>query len=431
MTVADTTATVRILDEAVPARAPIWFRGRSFSTEKRFWYGTQRVIAPSETVARARRHFTRVGLTRLANITGLDRIGIPTVLSIRPNSPVLSVDAGKGFTIDAAMASAAMECIERFHAETVELPVIRAPYEQIAAEHDAIAIDGLPLKKHDVFNIRWPYRWTLGWDMVGQGEVAAPTAMVAMQVCNQGREVQPFQAGSNGLSSGNTFLEAVEGGLLEVVERDAAACHRLAWDRYGRSIPRVRPETITHPLVLELFDRFDRTGMAAVLFDCTVDTAVPVYLAYLYDRRSRHIGIYSGCGAHLDPEIAMVRALTEAVQSRLIFIAGSRDDFFRHSYLRLKHDDDASTIARLEAIPAQVDARTTVSSATPTFEGDVHIIIDRLRAAGLTQVLVYDLTLPGFDVSAVRVIVPGLEGYLFSSYAPGRRAKAFLKECSQ
>jgi YcaO-like protein with predicted kinase domain len=255
---------------------------------------------------------------------------------------------------------------------------------------------------------------------------------VAMEGCRNLHEVvQPFQSGSNGLSAGNTFLEAVEGGLLEVVERDAAACRRLAWDRYGRSIPRVRLETITHPLVLELLERFERTGVAVVLFDCTIDTAIPVYLSYLYDRQSRHIGIYGGCGAHLDPGIAMVRALTEAVQSRLIFIAGSRDDFFRHSYLRLKHDDDAATIARLEAIPALVDARHTVSSATPTFEGDIHVILERLRAAGLTQALVYDLTLPGFDVSAVRVIVPGLEGYLFSSYAPGRRALAFLKECRQ
>ena len=50
---------------------------------------------PEETIARVLQRKGALGLTRLADITGLDRIGIPVVLSIRPTARYLSVDAGK------------------------------------------------------------------------------------------------------------------------------------------------------------------------------------------------------------------------------------------------------------------------------------------------------------------------------------------------
>ena len=67
------------------------------------------------------------------------------------------------------------------------------------------------------------------------------------------------------------------------------------------------------------------------------------------------------------------------------------------------------------------------SSATQSFEGDTLQAIDRLRAAGLEQVIVVELTLPEFPmIDVVKVIVPGLESYKFDFYKPGRRALAFV-----
>lgn len=421
-------AQVPAAQGAGPAQ-PIHHRGRAHAAAKRFWRGTQRVIPPDQTLARVRPHFKSLGLTRLANITGLDRIGIPTILSIRPNSPFLSVDAGKGFTVEAAMASAAMECVERYHGETAQLTELHGSYESVAAQHDVVPLERLPLARWAHFTPRTPVRWAIGWDLMRQCPAAAPSITVRLDKSrSQSRQPIPFQTGSNGLSAGNNFLEAVTGGLLELVERDAVTCQRMAWEQCGRPIPRVRLETVEHPLVCELLERFEAAGVGVVLFDCTVDTEVPTYMAFVYDRVLRHIGIYRGYGAHLDPGIAMVRALTEAVQARLIFIAGSRDDFFRHDYLRLKQGDDAATIQLIERLPATVDARARPSQATPTFEGDVGLVLERLRSVGLGQVIVFDLTHPEFEVSAVRVIVPGLEGYLFDYYTPGPRAAAYIRQ---
>src|SRR5262245_23874764 len=57
----------------------------------RFRRGTHRTVALSETLAQFRPFALQMGITRLGNITGLDRIGIPVVTAARPNSRSASV----------------------------------------------------------------------------------------------------------------------------------------------------------------------------------------------------------------------------------------------------------------------------------------------------------------------------------------------------
>ena len=410
----------------------IHFRGNAYRASKQFWHGTQRTVSPGETLERIRPHFKTAGLTRLANITGLDRIGIPTTLAIRPNSPTITTSAGKGFTLDAAMVSGAMEAIEIYHAENVRLPSFRLPYEQLDGDYQVIPVENLPLAKNSLFHVGWPYNWVLGWDIANQNEVAVPTVISDLVLRTRKSrlwELASFQVDSNGLASGNEFLEAVAAGLFEVIERDAATCYSVAERVCRLHSPVVRLDTIEHPMILELLDRCTAADIESVIFDCTVDTDVPVYRAYIYERSARHnLGIFKGYGAHLDPEIAMVRALTEAIQSRLVFIAGSRDDVFRHTASRLKVGDSEEAIRMIEAMPPTVDARVRASQATSTFEEDISRTLEKLERAGLDQVIVFDLTQPGFPVHAVKIIVPGLEGYKSAYYTPGHRAEAFCRE---
>ncbi len=406
----------------------IHFRGRAYHAAKQYWYGTHRYCSPEETRERIKPYARVVGLTRLADVTGLDRIGIPVVLSVRPNSGSLAVDAGKGFTKTAATVSAAMEAIERYTAENVCLPDIYLPYAKLNGPYRQIPVEKFPMTKNAIFSANWPEHWTLGWDLVHQEEVAVPTLMVNIgQHKARPSELVPFLIGSNGLASGNHLLEAICSGLQEVIERDAVTCTRVADELGGRRIARVRLETIEAAFVRDLLARLEAAHVKPILFDCTVDTNVPTYMAFLYDEVTRHIGVYKGYGAHLDPAIAMVRAITEAAQGRLVFITGSRDDFFRHNYLRLKKGDDEQNVRILESVPPTVDARERKSEATDTFEGDIHILIEKLKRVGLDQVIVLDLTLPGLDIAVARVIVPGLEGYMFEYYTPGARALKSLR----
>src|SRR5436309_4237662 len=101
-------------------------------TAKGFTYGTHRSCSPAETWERIKPHFAKAGLTRVADITGLDRVGIPVTLAYRPDSPTMASSTGKGLTLEAALVSGAMEAMELYHAEHVEISVVRCSYEEMA-----------------------------------------------------------------------------------------------------------------------------------------------------------------------------------------------------------------------------------------------------------------------------------------------------------
>src|SRR5690242_2091930 len=99
--------------------------------EKRFVDGTHRVCTPEETWRRIQPALAAAGVTRVADVTGLDHLGIPVFQAIRPASRNLSVSQGKGLSAAAARVSAAMEALELWHAERLDhLPkVVLSPRE--------------------------------------------------------------------------------------------------------------------------------------------------------------------------------------------------------------------------------------------------------------------------------------------------------------
>ena len=80
---------------------------------KRYRRGTHRVRTPIETCRIVEPHRKTFGITRVADVTGLDRIGVPVAMAVRPNARSLSVSQGKGVDRDAARASALMESIRK------------------------------------------------------------------------------------------------------------------------------------------------------------------------------------------------------------------------------------------------------------------------------------------------------------------------------
>src|SRR3546814_13206270 len=72
-----------------------------------------------------------MGITRAADITGLDRLGIPTWCAVRPGALQTQISNGKGLTHAAAKASALMEAIEHFHAETIAVERVRASHDEM------------------------------------------------------------------------------------------------------------------------------------------------------------------------------------------------------------------------------------------------------------------------------------------------------------
>lgn len=408
-------------------------RGQGFSASKSFWQGTHRTTSPGVTYAKIQPYFRSVGLTRLSNITHLDRIGIPVTQGIRPNSYSLATSSGKGLTLEAALVSAAMESIEMYCAETASLNHFELPYAELINRYPHIPIADLPLRGYSVFHVDKPELWCLGWDLFREQEVAVPLHSVIfdyrLEYGNWSNLLSFETISTNGLASGNHLLEAVTSGLFELVERDAITCCTEAQLRAAYQKPKVRLETIENPIVQGLLGQFYTASLVPFLFDCTVDTDIPVYEALCFDPSDEPIWTCHGCGAHLDPEVAMIRALTEAAQTRAVAISGTRDDCFASYYTTFCLRDSNREIARLEAYPATVDARDRRPEATSNFEGDIAAILAKLQHIGRQQAIVINLTPPGWDISVVRVLVPGLEGFRSDAhdYRPNHRAAAFIR----
>ncbi len=382
----------------------------------------QRVVTPEQTLDRVRPLFGRIGLTRLADVTGLDTIGIPVILSVRPQAGYLSVDGGKGFTTAAAMASAAMECFERHAGENTPIDSFAAAYQDLPADQ-RIRADHLPLSRNSLFSPELPERWTWATDLHTGGKVAVPTVLVSLERFKHPRSsLLPFSFSSNGLNSGNTSSEALIGGLYEVIERDASTCTKVSWES-GAPYRRVDLSTASSPDIAQLVEQIKAADLEVVTFDCTVDTEVPTFISYLCDLGNPAMGVYHGYGTHLDPQVAVIRSICEAAQGRLVFIAGSRDDSFRHH--RRLHEINAQAHRTLLGQPFSVNLRDLPDESGDTFEQDGRTLLAKLDRIGIRQILWADLTHPDTGVDVVRVIVPGLEGYMLQDYSAGIRARTW------
>src|SRR4051812_43113103 len=139
---------------------------------KEFRRGTHRSVAPAETLARVRPLMARMGITRLGNITGLDRIGIPVAVAVRPNSRSVSVSQGKGLDREQAMASALMEACEGFHAELIGATRV-ARYCQLAA-NETVVDPGTLCSAGRPFDPGAAIGWISGWDLLRREACWAP-----------------------------------------------------------------------------------------------------------------------------------------------------------------------------------------------------------------------------------------------------------------
>jgi ribosomal protein S12 methylthiotransferase accessory factor len=402
---------------------PLRYEGRTYAANKEFVWGTHRAMPPEQTLARIRPHLARAAITRVGDITGLDTIGVPVAVAVRPASATLTVESGKGLTLAAALTSAAMEGIERFVAEIDPIVDERGTICEVAGRLPAPA-DRFPLFRHASISPHRTYDWTQMQDLRTDQPFLVPAGLVHLPIAREGVPFAfPWAASSNGLASGNHFSEAVCAGLYEVVERDAAWCWQTA---LGRGVPPlvVDPATIDGPAISQLLATLDDAGVDARIVWCPTDIGVPTCLGFIIDRRPG-IGTYKGYGCHLDPEIAMIRAVTEAVQSRTVFVAGARDDMLRPVYEANMRSGDL--LAKLESpIGGRPVSGTDIPNrATSSFHGDVAVMLELLERAGFEHVLVRELEASAFECSVVRVLVPGLETYQFQWVAAGERARNF------
>lgn len=366
--------------------------------EKRYFHGTHRTLSPGETWRRIVGVLDQVGVTRVADVTALDSLGIPVFQAIRPASWNLSVSQGKALTPEAARVSGAMESIELWHAERLDhLPQVTLPLREMQYGN-AVATADLKLRSDTWRLDALPIPWVEAASLTGTRSAWLPRGMLELDFRVPPRlRPNAFHLTSNGLASGNCLEEALLHGLCELIER-----HGLyrAFRQPETRVP-IDVESIEADDLVDLLARMRGAGMKLAVYDLTFDIGVPVILVDLVARDLPQI--WRGAGCHPSPEIALSRALTEAAQARLTYISGARDDI-----LSFPRDMDAEERYRAFVPPEparRLDELADLSTAG--VDADLSKVLERLDASGHGAFYV-DLSRETIGIPVVTAFVPGL-----------------------
>jgi YcaO-like protein with predicted kinase domain len=389
---------------------------------KIFRHGTHRSAAPPDTLIKIRPLSAQMGITRLGNVTGLDRIGIPVVIAVRPNSRSVSVSQGKGIGLPQAMTSALMEAVEGFHGELVQ-EERRASYRELADTHRVVDPASL-CSTGRAFDTDDPIAWSQGFDLMQQEPCWLPTETVHTDFT---RSLDGyFLAGSNGLASGNHPVEAISTAICELIERDAVALW-AALDAQEKARRTLDIGSIDDPDCLASLAKYERAGIAVRLWNVTSEIGIAAFLCDIRDPSNdepRRLRRFHGSGCHPDRAIALSRALTEAAQTRLTYITGTRDDILAAEYQEPPTSDLVDAL--LDALRQGVVPHSfgdIPSFAADDLTLDLRRVLERLQSAGFVQVVAVDLTRPEFKIPVFKVVIPNLEGDIkHPNYTSGLRA---------
>lgn len=386
---------------------PTW-QAVSWSAEPDVAIASYRICSAGETLQRVSPFLLRLGITRLSSQTGLDKIGIPVWCAFAPNARAIVIAQGKGLTDEAAKTSAAMEAIERSVATKPTCTVTTACLDELArrgVRHDTLQ-SLLALKKQPLSGSE-DIEWVEGRDLSTGEPVWLPFEAVHLDRTVDDRR---YWQSSDGLASGNTRDEALFHGLMERVERDALTLWQIASParRYAR---RLDPAGIEEPELCDMLARIARADLEIALFDITSDLGLACIAAILAPRHRpafpplRHVEVTLGCGAALAPELAASRAISEAVQSRMTFIGGARDDLLPELFEKPVASDTLQAFAA-EAHVALSDL--PCHSAESATEG-LDLLVRHLAEKSITRLYAVDLAPDWLPAAVAKVIVPQLE----------------------
>ena len=308
---------------------------------------------------------------------------------------------GKGLNSEKSRHGALAEAVERYCAyEHSGAPRIQASFGELGkAALDPrrllpIAPELIPPEKRPRYRLENPIDWVEGQNYRTGESVYVPAASVYLYPPGKDGLIS---ATSSGLAAGTSEPAAVLHALCEIVERDATMI--LMRNRMVR-------QCIESPEALgAVVERLRKQGFKVILRDITTDIQIPSVVALICDEKKRFPSLTFGFGTHPNQEVACIRAVTEAAQSRVVEIYHRR----KYGVRQFAHGELQTIFSHL-----LVDVPKRPLVATSPRGGDN---LDELIETCLTKILeiipdtalyILRLTRPEFSIPTFRVVVPGL-----------------------
>jgi ribosomal protein S12 methylthiotransferase accessory factor len=360
-----------------------------------------RVRPPEETWGLIEPRLARYGISRIADLTGLDVIGVPVWMGIRPLATTTGVSLGKGMTHANARVGAAMEAIEFWAAERFRpAEAWYAPAAELALPY---RVEEVTSTVRSVVSELLPLPWVLAEPLTGGTMTPVPLHLVWMDGVADGRwRPRGVVISTNGLAGGNDLAEATAQALLEVVERHATG---LLSDTPISQRRVLDLATLPDGWCRDLIERMRDQGFWIEVIDCSNLPGVFTFAVWIW--RPDMPSMYGGAGCQVVPELALYRALTEAIQSRVTVISGLRESLGEHQYRGLRRP------AVPPSVPSSFGWADLPEPAVRLESGQTLVswLTREITAVSGRPVFRVDLTPPGEPIAVCRVIAPGLTAF--------------------
>jgi bacteriocin biosynthesis cyclodehydratase domain-containing protein len=414
--------------------------------------GGHRIVSPEVTLERYGRHVSAI----TGAVSMLERVGVSddgamhvylagTNLARRHRSldhlrgDLRNMSSGKGVTNVQARASGLCEGLERYSGvfrgdEPRRRGRLRDLGEAALHPNECMLFSERQFHERDAWNARkstYNYvprmldpeaeiEWTPVWSLTRHEPRYLPTAFCYFNYPYPDREPYCI-ACSNGNAAGNTLEEAILQGFFELIERDSVA---LWWYSRVRR-PGVDLDSFAEPYLATLREFLRRRGREMWVLDLTSDLNVPVFTSICRSLGGPEERIVLGFGAHLDAQIALLRAVTEMNQMLSSLLQEPDKEVLA------EHVTDTETVRWLrtatvanqpyllaDEIASPRRASAYARSWSDDITEDVRACQALVERHGL-EMLVLDQTRSEIGLPVAKVIVPGLR-HFWARFAPGR-----------
>ncbi len=376
----------------------------------------------------------RVGvITKLERIShGVDEPNPPVVYratlahyDFKKSDPQDRTASGKGVTEEDAIAGAIGEAIERYCANHPALDLIkRIPPADLQAPAitpaDCVLYSASQYSQLNFPYLPWKEGAAIGWlparELPGDREVFIPAFLTYLNYYGPNGEDNLCASTSNGLAAGPDMDSAILSGLSELIERDAFMAHWMN----RLPAPEVELEGGIAGAIRAHYRLFN---INTRVFNISTDLRMYAMMAISLSDDPRMPSALFGLGCHLNPRIAIEKALFELCQIR----PGEAAEFKRNHGSKLKNYSDVknlrdhsaflmsherkSELAFLFEAPRRQRIEDLPNLASGSTKADLDTVVKGLTHAG-SRVAYADLTTPDiepFGVRVVRTIATGLQ----------------------
>jgi len=386
---------------------------------------SMRSLPPETTLLNARQWAATAGISEVTDITEFDVLGVPVFVSVRPQARGEAFTFGKGLRPVDAEVGAYMEALEFYFAEPGigDVSTHWGSARDVAGHEraDDAILDFVPLLQREV-DLDGPLLLASVQDLESGAERAIPAELIYYPAPDVGQSL--FGSSTNGLASGNSVLEATIQALLELIERDI-------WSfEFVRNASKLVEAASLPDEVREIVRRAEQNGLQLKVRTIHNDYGIPFFAAFVFDLNNPSRKTFNGGWAcDLDRDRAVLRAVTEAAQSRVAFIHGGR------KVPTSPQDQDAERVRRHMlgvSDPQQQVLLTDIPdlAVAGTLQQKLDALIAILRRVVQEPIYRVVFTPPDLPLQVARVVVPLMENLKETRVRVGRRLKAAIESAS-